>query len=130
MFQFLAQTQAGCRRLFPRRLLHRLATPAILAIAALVAQLVCTTTLGAESRDRPNIVLILADDLGFSDLGCYGCEIATPNVDSLAAGGLRFTQFYNASQCCPTRASLLTGRYPHEVGLIRNGNSLSQVSRC
>lgn len=55
---------------------------------------------------RPNIVLIMADDMGFSDIGCYGGEIATPNIDQLAARGLRFTQFYNAARCCPTRASL------------------------
>src|ERR1700740_3663748 len=61
---------------------------------------------------RPNIVVILLDDLGYSDLGCYGGEIRTPNIDRLAAGGLRFTRFYNASRCCPTRASLLTGLYP------------------
>ena len=61
---------------------------------------------------RPNIVVILADDMGFSDLGCYGGEIATPNLDRLAAGGLRFTQFYNTARCCPTRASLLTGPLP------------------
>ena len=66
---------------------------------------------------RPNIILILADDLGYSDLGCYGSEIATPNLDRLAAGGLRFTQFYNAARCCPTRAALLTGRYNHAVGI-------------
>lgn len=66
---------------------------------------------------RPNIILILADDLGYSDLGCYGSEIATPNLDRLAAGGLRFTQFYNAARCCPTRAALLTGRYNHSVGI-------------
>ncbi|HSW46308.1 MAG TPA: arylsulfatase [Phycisphaerae bacterium] len=66
---------------------------------------------------RPNIILILADDLGYSDLGCYGSEIDTPNLDRLAAGGLRFTQFYNAARCCPTRASLLTGQYPHAVGI-------------
>lgn len=66
---------------------------------------------------RPNIVLILADDLGFSDLGCYGANIATPNLDRLAANGLRFTQFYNASRCCPTRAALLTGLYPHQAGV-------------
>src|SRR4051812_33045681 len=58
---------------------------------------------------RPNIVMILLDDLGYSDLGCYGGEIRTPNIDLLAAGGLRFTRFYNASRCCPTRAALLTG---------------------
>ncbi len=71
----------------------------------------------AEPARRPNIVLILADDLGFSDLGCYGSEIATPNLDRLAAGGLRFTQFYNAARCCPTRAALLTGLYPHQAGV-------------
>src|SRR5687767_12494124 len=66
---------------------------------------------------RPNIVLIMADDLGFSDIGCYGAEIATPNIDRLASRGLRFTQFYNAARCCPTRASLLTGLYPHQAGI-------------
>jgi arylsulfatase len=69
------------------------------------------------SARRPNIVLILADDLGFADLGCYGSEIQTPNIDRLAAGGLRFSQFYNCARCCPTRASLLTGLYPHQVGV-------------
>lgn len=66
---------------------------------------------------RPNIIVILADDMGFSDLGCYGSEIQTPNLDGLAAGGLRFTQFYNTARCCPTRASLLTGLYPHQAGI-------------
>src|SRR5258705_956744 len=66
---------------------------------------------------RPNIVLIMADDMGFSDLGCYGSEIATPNLDKLAAGGLRFTQFYNTARCCPTRAALLTGLYSHQAGV-------------
>jgi arylsulfatase A-like enzyme len=66
---------------------------------------------------RPNIVVILIDDMGFSDLGCYGSEIPTPNVDALADGGLRFTQFYNTARCSPTRASLLTGLYPHQAGL-------------
>ncbi|MEJ7691490.1 sulfatase-like hydrolase/transferase [Daejeonella sp.] len=66
---------------------------------------------------RPNIVLIMADDLGYSDIGCYGSEISTPNLDRLAKGGLRFSQFYNASRCCPTRASLLTGLYSHQAGM-------------
>ena len=66
---------------------------------------------------KPNIVLILADDMGYSDLGCYGGEIATPNLDRLAANGLRFTQFYNNAVCSPTRASLLTGLYPQQVDL-------------
>jgi len=61
--------------------------------------------------------VILADDLGFSDLGCYGSEIATPNIDRLAQDGVRFRQFYNNGRCCPSRASLLTGRYPHQVGI-------------
>jgi len=71
----------------------------------------------ARGADRPNILLIMSDDMGFSDLGCYGGEIATPNLDRLAGGGLRFTQFYNTGRCCPTRASLLTGLYPHQAGV-------------
>ena len=66
--------------------------------------------------ERPNIVLIMADDMGYSDLGCYGGEIRTPNIDRLAEGGLRFTHFYNNALCMPTRASLLTGLYPGQVG--------------
>lgn len=66
---------------------------------------------------RPNIVVILADDMGFSDIGCFGGEIHTPHIDGLAAGGLRATQFYNVARCCPTRASLLTGLYPHQTGI-------------
>lgn len=74
------------------------------------------TAHGAGSS-RPNIVVILADDMGFSDIGCYGGEIRTPHLDALAKGGLRFTQFYNMARCCPTRASLLTGLYPHQAGV-------------
>jgi len=69
------------------------------------------------AQARPNILIILSDDMGFSDIGCYGSEINTPNLDSLAAGGVRFTQFYNNARCCPTRASLLTGLYPHQAGI-------------
>jgi arylsulfatase A-like enzyme len=79
-----------------------------------------------RSNGRPNIIVILADDMGFSDAGCFGGEIETPNIDQLAANGLRFTQFYNCARCCPTRASLLTGQYPHTVGLARNGRSLTR----
>ena len=75
------------------------------------------TGLAASSRRRPNILLIVADDLGYSDLGCYGGEIATPVLDSLAKHGLRFLQFYTTARCCPSRASLLTGQYPHKVGV-------------
>src|SRR5678815_4073994 len=66
---------------------------------------------------RPNVVVILSDDMGYSDAGCFGSEIETPNIDRLAAQGLRFTQFYNTARCCPTRASLLTGVYPHQAGM-------------
>jgi arylsulfatase A-like enzyme len=69
----------------------------------------------AAPHSRPNVIVILADDLGFSDLGCYGGEIKTPNLDGLAAGGLRFTQFYNTARCWPSRAALLTGYYAQQV---------------
>lgn len=77
----------------------------------------CTLSVAACGRaaERPNFVVILADDLGFSDLGCYGGEIETPNLDRLAANGLRFTQFYNTARCWPTRAALLTGYYAQQV---------------
>ena len=79
-------------------------------------QLVLLVLLVAGCSDKevkpPNVMVILADDLGFSDLGCYGGEIETPNLDQLASNGLRFTQFYNCGRCWPTRASLLTGYYP------------------
>jgi arylsulfatase len=67
--------------------------------------------------NKPNIVLILADDMGYSDIGCYGGEIDTPNLDSLAENGIRFTQFYNTARCSPSRASLLTGLHPHQTGI-------------
>jgi arylsulfatase A-like enzyme len=70
-----------------------------------------------ESAARPNMVAILADDLGWSDIGCYGGEIETPNLDGLAENGVRFTQFYNTARCCPTRAALLTGLYSHQAGI-------------
>lgn len=71
----------------------------------------------AKNKQPPNIVLIMGDDMGWSDIGCYGGEINTPRLDALAANGLRFTQFYNTSRCCPTRASLLTGLYPQQAGV-------------
>jgi arylsulfatase A-like enzyme len=84
----------------------------ITALAASIAGQVFTP---GQNQSRPNIVVILADDLGFSDLGCYGGEIKTPNLDGLAAGGLRFTQFYNTARCWPSRAALLTGYYAQQV---------------
>ena len=66
---------------------------------------------------QPNIILILADDLGYSDIGCFGSEIATPNLDRLAANGARFSQMYSFARCCPSRAALLTGLHPHQAGV-------------
>jgi arylsulfatase len=84
-----------------------------LALAACAPVLPAAT----PSPAKPNVIIILADDVGYSDLGCYGGEIATPNLDALASRGVRFTQFYNTARCCPTRASLLTGLYPHQAGI-------------
>ena len=84
----------------------------------LVMILVCAAISGeAVANERPNIIVILADDLGYSDLGCYGGEINTPNIDALGAGGVRFTQLYNSARCCPSRASLMTGLYPSQAGI-------------
>ena len=69
------------------------------------------------AQDKPNIIIILADDLGFSDLGCFGGEIHTPVLDKLAKNGVRMTQMYNSARSCPSRANLLTGLYPHQTGL-------------
>lgn len=102
-------------RMLPRFSARRLTR----AAAGLV--LPCLIAVAAAGRaaepPRPNIVVILVDDMGFSDIGCYGGEIPTPHLDALAANGLRFTQFYNTGRCCPTRASLLTGLYPHQAGV-------------
>ena len=73
--------------------------------------------IGAAPESMPNIVLMMADDLGFSDIGCYGSEIPTPHLDRLASGGVQFGNFSNTSRCCPSRASLMTGKYSHQVGL-------------
>ena len=78
----------------------------------------CTNCV-TEEKEPPNILLIMVDDMGFSDPGCYGGEINTPNLDQLASGGLRFTQFHNTARCWPTRAALLTGYYPQQVGRDR-----------
>ena len=82
----------------------------------LLVSLLLAPVASLHAGERPNILLILADDLGWSDLGCYGGEIRTPNLDSLARGGLRFTQFYNSARCSPTRAAILTGLHPHQAG--------------
>jgi arylsulfatase A-like enzyme len=96
----------------------------ICGIAAGIVALLPATLPAANPR--PNILLILADDLGYSDLGCYGGEVRTPNLDALAKNGLRFTQFYNCARCCPSRACLLTGLYPHQAGV---GNMTSDQGK-
>ena len=73
--------------------------------------------ISVDAAQQPNVLVILADDLGYSDLGCYGGEIPTPNIDALAAGGARLTQFYTSARCCPSRASLMTGLYPTQAGI-------------
>ncbi|MGI9458177.1 MAG: arylsulfatase [Aeoliella sp.] len=89
-----------------------------LSACAAVALAACVFLLSiASADDRPNVVVILSDDIGYSDIAPYGGEMRTPTLDSLAAGGLRFTQFYNTGRCCPTRASLLTGLYAHQAGV-------------
>ncbi len=70
-----------------------------------------------DSQEKPNIIIIMADDMGYSDIGCFGGEIPTPNIDALAQSGIRYTQFYNTGRSCPSRASLLTGLYAHQAGI-------------
>ena len=86
------------------------------AFNVLLALCFCLSVIGAE-RKQPDIIVIMADDAGFSDFGCYGGEIETPALDKLAANGLRFSQFYNTGRCCPSRAALLTGVYQHQAGM-------------
>ena len=88
-------------------------------LIVLISFISCNTEKQNKNSEpkRPNIVLIMADDMGFSDIGSYGGEVETPNLDALADGGLRYTQFYNNARCVPTRASLMTGVYPHQAGL-------------
>jgi arylsulfatase len=103
----------------------------ILANAALIG-CSCSKQEQRPGNSKPNIVIILADDLGFSDIGYFGGEIATPNIDILASQGMSFTQFYNAGRCCPSRASLLTGLYPHQAGvggMVSPGNRPGYLGR-
>src|SRR5881296_2450744 len=89
----------------------------VLAVLTWTGGAFLSTSMGASVQGKPNIILILADDMGFSDAGCYGGEIHTPSIDRLAAEGVRLTRFYNMARCCPTRASLLAGVYPHLCNL-------------
>src|SRR6185295_12720094 len=84
----------------------------------LLATLLFSCKSGEQKRnEQPNVIVILVDDMGYSDIGCYGSEIETPNIDKLGFNGLRFSQFYNAARCCPSRVALLTGLYPHQGGM-------------
>lgn len=96
----------------------------LLAAIALLSVNQASAEETASSTKQPNFVVILADDMGYSDLGCYGGEIETPNIDALADGGLRFRQFYNCSRCTSTRASLLTGYYPQRIGMGEFGRTM------
>src|SRR6516164_6234705 len=90
--------------------------PALLFTLPLAALLLpASTPAQAAGPPRPSVLIIVADDMGYSDAGCYGGEIATPNLDALAKNGLRFTQFYNTARCWPTRAAILTGFYAHQA---------------
>ena len=82
--------------------------------------------LAVQQKRRPNVLLIVADDLGYSDLGCFGGEIDTPNLNQLASSGVRFSQLYSAARCCPSRASILTGQYSHKVGVGHMVSDLGQ----
>ena len=109
-----------------RRRFLRTASAGILSAAGLPSLLHA-----AKNQPRPNILLIMADDMGYSDIGCYGGEISTPNLDKLAENGVRFTQFYNCAKCSPTRATLLTGQYDQAVGTndMRYGATFGEVLR-
>ncbi len=125
MFKFLAHTSRiglrglYCYRTFESRLRHPLTSLVLSAVAATCMQSVSENALHAESLRRPNIVIIMADDLGYGDLGCYGDpHYKTPHLDRLASQGLRFTDFHaNGPVCSPTRAALLTGRYQQRCGI-------------
>ena len=106
---------AAAARIQPNLNLNRRGTNLCWLLLAFVSLVFCIDL--SHAGQPPNIVLIMTDDMGYSDLGCFGSEIETPNIDGLAEKGLRFTQFYNASRCCPTRASLLTGLYAHQTGI-------------
>src|SRR5437016_13537049 len=94
---------------------HNRVPPGIVFVAAWALCLAISSVDLPAAEQRPNVVVFLADDLGYSDLGCYGGDIQTPNLDTLAKNGLRFTQFYNTARCWPTRGALLTGYYAQQI---------------
>lgn len=137
MFKFLARTLAdgqqtfGCRRTFPRHLLHRITTLIIPTVAVLFAQSIYTKQLKAESTGRPNIIVILVDDMGYGDLPAYGAtDVRTPVLDRFAAQGVRLTSYYAAgAECTPTRTALLSGLYPQRIGGMECAIGTGNVGR-
>ncbi|MAR13753.1 MAG: arylsulfatase [Blastopirellula sp.] len=122
MFLFLAITQAGCRRSFPRHLLHKITTLAISAVVVLVAQVIHTQPVNADQASRPNLVLIMADDMGYGDASCLNpaAKFRTPHIDRLAREGVSFTDGHcSDTVCTPSRYGLLTGRYSWRTTLKR-----------
>lgn len=115
----MAETRRAFLRSMAAASASVLMSPSLFSLGSVVAR-----TRGT----RPNIVLILADDMGYSDIGCMGSEIPTPNIDKLAAEGILFKNFYNCAKCVPTRGSLLTGLHPHSSGTDRNGGGLSDAN--
>jgi len=132
MTKFLtAYAKTGCRRRSSRQLLHPVATQGALFLVVVFLLAGCANAAIAESNSPPNIVLILADDMGYGDLGCYGCtDTNTPVLDRLAAEGVRFTDYYaNAPECSPTRTALMTGRYQQRVGGLECAIGTGNVGR-
>jgi arylsulfatase A-like enzyme len=134
MFQFLAVTQAdqpavgARRRSFPRHLLQRITTQTILVAAAVLPQLIYTQPLSADQIPRPNIVLVMTDDQGYGDMSCHGNPtLTTPNIDRLHRESVRFTNFHVSPFCTPTRAALMTGRYPARTGAYRTSSGRTSL---
>lgn len=120
MPQFFLMTQAGYRQSFVAPRHHDRRTTAVVIATAILAQMICLRPVDADHTSRPNIVLIMSDDMGYSDLGCFGGEIETPNLDQLAHDGLRFTNFYSENMCWVSRAAMLTGVY-HKTSMVNGG---------
>lgn len=125
MIQFLTMTLAGCRRLFPRHLLHKFTTLATLAVIVVSVQTIFMTAVAAELNRAPNIILIMADDIGYECHGCYGSQqYSTPNINQLASRGMRFEHCYSQPLCTPSRVKMMTG-----LSNVRNYSAFSVLNR-
>ena len=124
MFQFSVTTPAGRRRSFLRHLLHRITTLPVLLSTAVLPQVIITHALAAESTTHPNIVFILADDLGYTDVACFGSKYyETPNIDRLATEGMKLLSHHHCQNCTPTRAALMSGQYGARTGVYTVGGT-------